>query len=193
MLAAAGCAPAPEVKIVAAIDHRPRVQKRVELDGAQLGDVPAFVTAHFQRVGKLQAVAAAPENGGQTLCAELPPMGYLLCGQVSARPDQFYVVELAVVAAADWRAPLEAAPWWTIDALQTTARELESLRPPRMAPLMEDRFKRLRTQAEAMARANRDPLLTLEEFIHAPKPVQSSRDASYYAPPVGPSHVLPGN
>jgi len=100
------------------------------------------------------------------------------------------MVKLDVVALPDER-PLDAAPFWAIDALEAINSGIASGRAPRRGPLGDATFARLHAQAAQLARTGGDPPMSMAEYVHAPKPLTAGAPDTYYVPANGPSQVLP--
>ena len=198
----AACGPKPEARTVAAAAPPSQLEKRLELDAARLGHgggagspVAVLVERHLQTVGLVQPgpAAGAPRNGGGAggavsgervrLRALLPTPGYVLEAEITPRPEDFCTVKLSALTVDGGAArPVDKAPFWVQDALAKVAAGVTSLEPPRAAPLDDVAFARLHGQAAALGRAGRDPPLTVDEYIHAPRPLGHA-PFDYWSPP----------
>ncbi|MFI5288231.1 MAG: hypothetical protein ACHQ17_01210 [Polyangia bacterium] len=190
-LALTGCAHPKEVVVVRTLSAPTGLERQMEIDtqqmahGAQAGEFsPAgMVERQLATVGMVRARKAV--EGAIELTAELPTPGYRLTARVAPRPEQFCRIDLALVAVApDGTTKVaETAPWWAIHALETVAAGLNSLLPPRLAPLDEARFSRLSAQAAALAQKGQDPPLSMEDYVRVPRPLDAGESENYFAPP----------
>jgi hypothetical protein len=148
--------------------------------------VAALVEKHLATVGVVHPGRAAGE--AILLDAALPTPGYALTARLETRGEGFCRVRLEIES--DGK-PVATAPWWAIDALERVYAGVGSLDLPRLPALDDLTFARLRTEAAELARAGQDPPLDRAGYIHAPRPITAGGPQNYYAPPSGPSQMLP--
>lgn len=190
----AACAHPPEPKPVIAPEPPPTLGRSLDVDPLRLarsaGEGPlrvaALVEKHLATVGVVHPGRAAGE--AILLDATLPTPGYALTARLEARGEGFCRVRLEVER--DGK-PVAAAPWWAIDALERVYTGVGSLEPPPLPPVDDLTFARLRTEAAELARAGQDPPIDRAGYIHAPRPITAGGPEHYYAPPSGPSVLLP--
>jgi hypothetical protein len=192
----AACKHAPEAKPVESVEAPITLGKSIDVDTMRLERsaqaapwrVAALVEAHLATVGAVQPGRA--EGGDIVIVALLPTAGYSLSARVVPKPEAFCQVRLEVVHEAK---PVAAAPWWAIDALERVHAGVSSLRAPALARLDAPGFARLRSEAAELARNAADPPIDRDAYIHAPRPITAGGPEHYYAPPTGPSHLLPND
>jgi hypothetical protein len=181
----AGCAAPKEARTVATIEAPLGLQRRTEIDtvrvshGAATGQwsVAGLVEKHLAGFGLVRPGKSQEDT--IVVLAELPTPGYALEARIQPRPEQFCHVELAVIDAGTGRA-VDTAPWWAIYALDESQRGIDTLTPPRRPPLDDTQFARLHAEALALAKSGEDRLLTFDEYLHAPRPLDLG--GHYYAP-----------
>jgi hypothetical protein len=124
------------------------------------------------------------------LVADLPAPGFALRARITPKPDLFCQVMLEPIAVADGRA-ISAAPWSVHAAFDEVRRRLSTLQVSKLPAMTQAQFARLRAEAAAAAEANKDPLLTSQEYVRVPRPISDEGpDRPYWTPPTEPSGLL---
>jgi hypothetical protein len=192
-----GCAHPPETKN-AVVSELPRsLERRIEVDTQRLARGPdrdqwtvaGFVEKHLAVEGLIRPGKTREDT--LTLMVDLPTPGYALRARIEPRPEQFCRVTLDVIATDRGDQPVEKAPWWAIRALESVGRGIDTLGPPKRPPMDDVRFARLHAAASKLRGSDEDPPITMEDYIHSPRPLVAGAAEEYFAPPTGPSQIAP--
>ena len=196
-LLAAGCGHTKEAEVTAAVEPPPTIVFYFTADTARVqsgapsaaGGVRALATliaAHFATVGTLRSTAPPAGAGPATVIVDLPAPGWALRARLEPKPELFAQVTLEPIATEPTDHPVVAAPRRVQRAYDDARLALAAMRPPTPPPMDPARCARLRAEATAAAREDRDPLLTPSEYVRIPRPISSEGpDAPYYTPPQG--------
>lgn len=199
-----GCGHAKEAEIAQTFEPPPtigysftadlaRLQENAPGAGNGIGALVALVKAQLATVGQLRPDQPAAAGAPVDVVADLPAPGFALRVHIAPKPELMALVRIEPVATDPHDHPVTAAPWSVHAAYDEVCPRIAALRPPRLPPMDAARFARLRAEATEAAKAERDPLLTPNEYVRVPRPITSEgEDAPYYTPPAEPSTLQPG-
>ena len=182
----AACAGPKEAQVVQNTVLPTGLVRRLELDTVRLQrgarddqwTVAGLVERHLATVGLVRP--GEKKDDTITLLADLPTPGYALRAIIQPRPEQFCHLEVEVVQQPSGKR-VDAAPWWVVHSLDEAMRNVETLAPPRFRAMDDVRFAKLHAEAAQAQARGEDRLMTWDEYLHAPRPLQAMPD-DYYIP-----------
>jgi hypothetical protein len=199
MVSLAGCRPPKEAEIVASVEPRATIGANVTADTTRLQSTPATAEAGTRALVAVLSTNLATvgilrddksDGTHLDLVADLPAPGFALRARITPKPDLFCQVMLEPIAVPDGRS-VSAAPWSVHAAFDEVRRRLSTLQTSKLPPMTQAQFARLRAEAAAAAEANKDPLLTSQEYVRVPRPISDEGpDRPYWTPPAEPSGLL---